>query len=240
MKLGEYELNQIYTGDARELAHGILDESVDLIFTDPPYLKEYLHLYGWLAQAAARILKPGGSCFAYGAGEHIPSHLAEMGEYLNCSWLFVLKHNNGWPRMWNKHLMSSNKPVMVYTKGKPQDTPWLATIHGDEKDKRFHHWGQGVGFAVKMIESITKPGAIILDPMVGGGAVPAACIEIQRNFLGFEVNPETADNARKRIKEMQEPLPLMFTASVCENVKAQQNNRLHTTGKGGEQNWLFD
>lgn len=38
--------------------------SVDLIFTDPPYEKKSLHLYGDLAQCAARWLKPGGLLMA--------------------------------------------------------------------------------------------------------------------------------------------------------------------------------
>lgn len=43
MKLGLYELNCIYVGDAQELAKTIPDESIDLIFTSPPYYnaKEY-------------------------------------------------------------------------------------------------------------------------------------------------------------------------------------------------------
>ena len=36
-KLGNFDLNRIYTGDARILAKGIPDASVDLIFTDPPW-----------------------------------------------------------------------------------------------------------------------------------------------------------------------------------------------------------
>ena len=36
--IGDYELNQIYTGDCRELAAGIPDESADLVLTDPPFM----------------------------------------------------------------------------------------------------------------------------------------------------------------------------------------------------------
>ena len=39
----------------------IPDSSIDLIFTDPPYGKEYLSLYQELAKLAVRVLKPGGS-----------------------------------------------------------------------------------------------------------------------------------------------------------------------------------
>ena len=42
--LGPYDLNTIITGDARELAKAIPDESVDLIFTDPVYDRRGLSL----------------------------------------------------------------------------------------------------------------------------------------------------------------------------------------------------
>ena len=35
------------------------DNSVDMIFSDPPYVKDLIHTYDWLAQEAARVLKPG-------------------------------------------------------------------------------------------------------------------------------------------------------------------------------------
>ena len=45
--IGPYELDRIITGDARELAKAIPDESVDLIFTDPVY--DRIDDYRWLA-----------------------------------------------------------------------------------------------------------------------------------------------------------------------------------------------
>ena len=54
--IGSYPLNQIITGDSRLLAQSIPDESVDMIFTDPVY--ENIEDYAWLAETAARILKP--------------------------------------------------------------------------------------------------------------------------------------------------------------------------------------
>ena len=38
MKIGEFEIDKIYCGDANELIKKIPDKSIDLIYTDPPYL----------------------------------------------------------------------------------------------------------------------------------------------------------------------------------------------------------
>ncbi|MBU1621856.1 MAG: hypothetical protein KJ604_20565, partial [Gammaproteobacteria bacterium] len=55
--------NGIYTGDARELAEAIPDESVDLIFTDPVY--DRIDDYRWLAEAVARVLKQDRACLVW-------------------------------------------------------------------------------------------------------------------------------------------------------------------------------
>ena len=45
----------------RELGKQIGDNSIPMIFTDPPYEKKFLELYGELAKLAQRVLKPGAS-----------------------------------------------------------------------------------------------------------------------------------------------------------------------------------
>jgi site-specific DNA-methyltransferase (adenine-specific) len=205
--LGPNDKNQgVYTGDAKELALAIPDESVDLIFTDPPYLREYLPLYGWLASEAARVLKIGGWLFSYGAGEHLPNHLQCMGEYLDFFWVFALLHHGGYPRMWHKKLMSGYKPVMVYTKGTPSLNPWMSTVHSVAMDKRFHKWGQGDGLAIKIIDMLTHQDSVIFDPFAGSGTFPAACKMLGRRWLAFEIKSETAEDARQRIHDTQPPL----------------------------------
>ena len=49
----------------QDLGEKISAGSIDLIFTDPPYKREYLYLYGDLAKLAQRVLKPGGSMVTF-------------------------------------------------------------------------------------------------------------------------------------------------------------------------------
>ena len=65
MSIGKFELNEIYTGDMLELSKSIPDNSIDLIFTDPPYPYEFIQTYSWLSEVAARVLKNNSLCFAY-------------------------------------------------------------------------------------------------------------------------------------------------------------------------------
>lgn len=200
-------IDQIHEGDARELGDKVEPESIDLILTDPPYPKEYLGLYEWLGEFAARTLKPGCYLMAYGAGEYMPQHLNLLAAGgLDYFWVDALLHSGGYPRMWHKRLMSAYKPVYIFTKGTPTRRPWRATAFKGNQDKRFHEWGQGMNYFLKAIEMLTESGDLVCDPFVGGGAVAAACIASGRRYLAFENDPETASRARSRLETEQPPL----------------------------------
>ena len=53
------ELDKVYHKDALEGMKLIDDESINLVYSDPPYLKEYLYTYDYLANECPRIMKRG-------------------------------------------------------------------------------------------------------------------------------------------------------------------------------------
>ena len=59
------ELFDLQFGNMETLGENIPDNSVDLIFTDPPYNEASLSLYADLARLADRVLRPGGSLVTY-------------------------------------------------------------------------------------------------------------------------------------------------------------------------------
>lgn len=178
--------------DARQGMSNIPANSVDLIVTDPPYPKEYVNLYGDLAREAKRVLKEGHYLFAYCGAHELPEILQLMTPHLEWFWLFEIKHNGGYPRMWNKRIMVASKPVVSFTKGKPEQLEWMVSLHTTEKnrDKKFHKWGQSCDFPRKIIEMYTKEGDVVLDPFVGGGTTAKVCKELNRKFIGFEIDTE--------------------------------------------------
>ena len=59
------ELFDLQFGKMESLGENISDNSIDLIFTDPPDDEASLSLYADLAKLADRVLKPGGSLVTY-------------------------------------------------------------------------------------------------------------------------------------------------------------------------------
>ena len=82
-------------GDMRDKGIEIVDNSIDLIFTDLPYDKESVPLYGDLAKLAQRVLKPGGSLVTFIglAALFEINDFIKKNSNLQYHWLLVVKHN---------------------------------------------------------------------------------------------------------------------------------------------------
>ena len=52
-----------------------------------------------------------------------------------------------------------------------------------------------------LIQRLTEPGQLVVDPFCGGGTIPAACKVLGRGWLATEIDRNTALVARKRLAE---------------------------------------
>ena len=159
-------LNTITTGDARELAKLIPDESIDLIFCDPPYIKEHMHLYGWLSEVASHKLKPGGFCLAYSGDARKYEAMQHLGENLTYAYDFAVLNapdplTGRLPSTmyWPLRIMTRHKSILAFVKGTGRPChPLMSVIQGSGIDKRFHIWGQDEQSARYYIGGFSVPG----------------------------------------------------------------------------------
>jgi site-specific DNA-methyltransferase (adenine-specific) len=200
--------NQIVTGDARELAKRIPDESIDLVFTDPPYLREYLPLYGWLAEEAARALKPGGFCMAYAGTYWKAEVIRSMSRNLDYFWDFIAFGEGPGSMVWQRRVISRHKSIFCWTKAGENPLPRCNVLSiwvGSGMDKRYHVWGQDESTARYYMDCFSAPGAVVWEPFAGGGTTPAVCKILGRDFVAFEIDPDAAQVARDRVAATQIP-----------------------------------
>ena len=193
----------IYHGDMREVLPQIKTCSVDLVLTDPPYVAEFLPLYGDLARESARVLKIGHFCYAYIGAQFLPEVMASMSSYLNWFWLFNIQHNGQNPRMWCKRLMVASKPVVVWTAGKVNidSLEWCSNeCDSETSDKDWHEWGQNSGFARKVIGVRTKPGDLVLEPF-SGGVTTLRSQDLGRRAIGIEIEEKYCEIAARRLSQ---------------------------------------
>ena len=203
-KLGPYELNHIYTGDARELALAIPDNSIDLIFTDPVY--QNIDDYRWLAEMAARVLKDGGSVVAQaGTLFRYDAETAMRKSSLQPRPLLSEICKGGGLLLFSERSIIRWKPWLWFSKNGPQ-WDWVHDAVYGTRDKSLHDWGDGTTAMSNWIGRLSNKTGLVLDPFCGGGTVPAACKMLGRNYLAFEIDPATADLARERVANTQPPL----------------------------------
>ena len=57
------------------------------------------------------------------------------------------------------------------------------------------------------IKLFTQPVDVVLDPFLGSGTTAVAAIQLARNYVGVDINPEYVDISRGRVAETQIGLP---------------------------------
>jgi len=219
--------NQIVTGDARELAKRIPDESVDVAIFDPPYgirwqssrriaSKRFDPIAGddavdgsWLPNLM-RCLVPGGAAYIFtrwdvmqvwrdyieGAGLNVRSCLVwDKGFHgagdLRGAWapqheliLFATK---------GRHILQKRLPDVI----RHNRIGGLDLVHPAQKP---------VGLMAPMIEASCPMGGIVTDWFAGSGTVSVSARQLGRNYIAFEIDPDTAEMARARVRNTQPPL----------------------------------
>lgn len=196
----------ILTGDMALLFDALEDNSVDLFFTDPPYLENTLPEYTRLSELAACKLKPGGLLLTYSGQMFLPEVMTRLASNLTYWWTFVITHEVGLA-IWNRNLQVKWKPVLVYAKTLPDGTLPLAPnmltdrIEGGGRSKEYHAWGQDANEATYWIEKLCPAGGLVCDPYTGGGAIPLACHLTGRRWIATELDTQQAQIARMRLVE---------------------------------------
>jgi hypothetical protein len=188
-------------GDFRDRLADLEPASVDLILTDPPYDKESLPLFSDLGKAAARLLSPRGYLAALSGQIFLPDVVAALGEHLSYGWEFCWPLGDGpTNRIIGRHLRQTWKPVFVYTVGAWPVRHWYPdTLPTAPYDKDLFRWQQPVEPAKYLIENMTPPDGLVVDPMLGVGSFGLAAREAGRRFVGVELHAERYRTAKERL-----------------------------------------
>ncbi len=79
-------------------------------------------------------------------------------------------------------------------------TPSKSKIYSSEIDLRYHPTQKPVKLCEYLIKTYTNEGETVLDSCMGSGTTAIACMNINRNFIGFELDKEYFEIAKERIE----------------------------------------
>jgi DNA modification methylase len=182
---------KILLGDMRVLIKDVPDNSVDLIFTDPPYATKYFELYSVLASEGVRVLKPGGFLITLVGQFLFQEIILEFSKYLKYYWVGGVYLSEGHKIEiggWN--ILNKWRPILIYYKPPLSQVSFTDFLLSEKKEKEFHDWQFTLKEAEYFIDRFSLPGDLVLDPFMGTGTFAIACMRKKRKFLGFEANEE--------------------------------------------------
>jgi hypothetical protein len=233
-------LHAVHLGDMETLGKEIPDESVDMIFTDPPYLKDlYEQAYAGLATLAARVLKPHGFLITYAPQTHL-DEIMDILRYTHESttqkrilqYFWIISSLNENARTGKNHQRNAiclHKPILVFQKAddgvqlKGSRRCFADVVRG-KRQKAFHPWQQSIHDVLGIISRFMGPGEILLDPFAGTGTSLIAANLLGMDWIGFEIDPKTHAIAVRELQ--QQPLGLQAfgieaEAPDCERTQAE-------------------
>lgn len=204
--------NTILNGDCITLMQRLPEGSVDLILTDPPYLVRYRDRHGrtvanddnarWLKPAfaeMARVLKPGG-CLVSFYGWHVVDRFMDAWREagLNPAGHLVFAK----PYASSRHILAhTHEQAYLLTKGQaPSPAHRLKDVLGwDYTGNLLHPTQKPVRPLAEVIEALSRPGELVLDPFCGSGSTLVAAQKSGRQFLGMELDPDHFHQAAIRV-----------------------------------------
>lgn len=164
--------------------HGHVEPgSLDAVFTDPPYPREYLPAWRALGEFAAVALKPGGMLVALSGKWWLPQVLDELraggGDALEWRWMGALLLPGAAAISHPQRVMSKWKPVLVMTRAGRKAPEYIVNdvfnaAKAQRHDATHHHWAQSPSGQDAMAKRLLEPGWRVCDPFVGGGETALA------------------------------------------------------------------
>ena len=193
-------------GDFREVL-GDLRGQVNAMITDPPYLSEYIPLYGELAKLAAELLRPHGVLVVMTPHLHLPEVVNCMTPHLRYRWICVYHMGDTKANVSAAKIATSWKPLLVFTRNDAENlrfvcSDYFSAAHNtaDGVQKELHHWQQSLDGFIQIVERFTEPGELVVDPFLGSGTTAVACLRLGRQFVGCDTDAGAVAIARQRVQ----------------------------------------
>ena len=90
----------------------------------------------------------------------------------------------------------------------PKDLWSVARIHAEDPERENHPTQKPVEIIERIIKASCPDRGVVLDPFMGSGTTAIACLNLYRNYIGFELNPEYCAIINKRIERIKKNITL--------------------------------
>jgi len=171
--------------ETKKITSNMLVNNIDAIITDPPYPKEFIQCFSDLSLFASTHLKKDGFVAVYSGQYHLPDVIKRLSEHLTYVWTFCLYHVGKKQLVNGVNIMCGWKPVLIFSRGKKKMRfSAYDVLVSEEREKHSHEWQQSASGVEPLIEILSSPNDLIVDPFSGSGTFGVVSHNIGRRFIG--------------------------------------------------------
>jgi DNA modification methylase len=215
------EKNKIYFGDCFEVMKNFSDNSVDFVFTSPPYNRKRNDKYSYYDDTIAdyfsflekaileslRICR-GYVCFNIQKNYYNKQDVFKIiGKFSNkIQEIIIWEKKNPMPasgfsitNSYEFFIIFGDKPLKsntTYTKN-------IISTGVNSKMPKEHKAVMKQEVADWFISKFTTVGELVLDPFIGLGTTAISCIKLQRNYIGIELKQEYFNLCQNKIHNLK-------------------------------------
>ena len=215
------ELNKIYNTDCLEFMRSMPDSCVDLVVTDPPY---EIHTKG--GGLGRRPVYENGALGKISQGFDAEATLEQIARICKKINIFIFCSTKQKPRIMNwgyergcniaelawykpnaapftNNTFKSDLENIIYIREKGVKIKGISRLftHNCGKSKYGHPTEKPLEIIEKLILTASNEEGLIFDPFMGSGTTAAACKELNRNFIGCEIEAKYCEIAEKRLRK---------------------------------------
>ena len=218
------ELNKIYNEDCIEGMKNISDNSIDLIVTDPPYLVKYKtgrrkdkshkftkeilnddneQLLKDYIKECHRIMKNDTAMYMFCSSNKVDFFKQELEKYFTIKNMIIWVKNNHTAGDLQSAFGRKYEIVFLVNKGRSKFNGTRLTDVWEFKrvagKGQLHQNQKPVEMIEQCIEKHSNENDVVFDGFMGSGTTAIACINTNRNYIGFELDEEYYETSIKRI-----------------------------------------
>lgn len=207
-------------GDCLEVMKTIPDGGIDAVITDPPFgigfnysgkkeinknPNDYWEWFNPIYSEILRVTKNGGFIAIWQSQQYLPFCWEWFGGDIH---VYIGAKN--FVQLRKTSINYGYDPIIMKYKGKPELRPTKPRRNMDffvantakfitEKNSlaRKHPCPRPIDQTIEIVENFST--GLVLDPFMGSGTTGLACKELNRDFIGIEIEPVYFEIAKQRI-----------------------------------------